>query len=134
MRTLAVVPLLVLAACSQHPPVGEALALCTQSLKAAAKNPSSARIPSPTTSFSREGMEFIFSWDHGDGLAFQNGFGAMIDSQADCYVSPDGRKVTFLQIDGKSFVSPPVKKEMRATPAPDDEAAKAARAAEAAGT
>ena len=83
----------VLAACTQPSPEQRAEALCSEALKKAAKNPSSVEIPSVKAKawggFKPNG-QYLVRWEHGDGLRLQNGFGAMMDATAICWVDPDG--------------------------------------------
>lgn len=71
---------------------------CREMLRNAAKNPSSAEIPGPDVTKKHENYR-SFSWTHGKGLRFMNGFGAMIDSAATCETSLDGTHVKNLLID-----------------------------------
>lgn len=79
----------------------QAFASCSEMLKDAAKNPSSARIPTGAKKGTRD-RGITLWWGRGSGLAFMNGFGAMIDSSAMCSTSPDGSKVQELVIDGSA--------------------------------
>lgn len=119
----------------------QAFASCSVKLKDAAKNPSSARIPEATKRGKRE-RGLTLWWDRGSGLAFMNGFGALIDSSSMCSTSPDGTKVQELVIDGSAVFQDAIARSnsrmasvgTAAAPVGDaaDEAAAAAAAAEAA--
>ncbi len=82
----------MLAGCKQSPEQ-RAEALCYEALKRAAKNPTSAEIPRPKVKpwdpAKSEG-HYLVRWDHGDGLRLQNGFGAMLDATAVCWVDEGG--------------------------------------------
>ncbi|HHA2936791.1 hypothetical protein [Stenotrophomonas maltophilia] len=79
---------------------------CSESLRDAAKNPSSARIP-PATEREVTGRGIELWWSKGSGLAFMNGFGAMLDSSSMCITSTDGTMVRELIIDGATVYQHP---------------------------
>ncbi|WP_313274760.1 hypothetical protein [Stenotrophomonas sp.] len=84
----------------------QAFASCSAKLKDAAKNPSSARIP-PATEREVSGRGIELWWSKGSGLAFMNGFGAMLDSSSMCITSTDGTMVRELIIDGATVYQHP---------------------------
>lgn len=78
----------------------DAMKSCSDFLKAAAKNPSSAEIPMPNqhkVSNSAQQLE----WTHGGGLRFMNNMGAKLDTAAVCTTDASGIIVERLSIDGK---------------------------------
>ncbi len=83
----------LLVSCGGVPPeqlaYREASKNCRQWIKESAKNPSSAKIPEPS-SVHRAGDQIEVLWGHGDGLTLMNGFGANVDTTARCVMSLDG--------------------------------------------
>lgn len=82
----------LLVGCKQSPEQ-RAEALCFEALKRAVKNPTSAEIPTPKVSEWKSGgsyPHYLVRWDHGAGLRLQNGFGAMLDATAICWVDERG--------------------------------------------
>lgn len=79
--------MLLLGACAQSDRVDRAEELnfgtCEAVVKKLAKKSSSAKIPRVKPIKKRAGR-IQYSWKHGSGLAFQNGFSAMIDVSAEC--------------------------------------------------
>jgi hypothetical protein len=78
---------------------------CAAVLKALAKNPSSARIPRARAIDIGDG-HVQYDWRHGDGLALQNGFGAMIDTTASCVLNNGALWILVLN-DDRRYVSGP---------------------------
>ena len=71
-------------------PQDKVLIACQEAVKVAAKNPSSAEIPyAKVIRIAGEGVkgDYVVNWRRGDGLRLQNGFGAMVDSTAQCFTS-----------------------------------------------
>lgn len=75
---------------------------CKLVMKKFAKNPSGAVVAyvRPTGS----GRNFRFDWGHGDGLAFQNGFGALIDQRGHCHIADGSLQTASLNGQGLSGV------------------------------
>jgi len=75
-----------------------AFRVCAEALKLTAKNPSTAKVPrvNPTA---RSQTKHRYDWNHGDGLAFTNGFGAAVDQTASCMT--EGGHISLLSINGK---------------------------------
>lgn len=79
-----------------------AFGACEKAIKSAAKNPSSAVIPSRPNLADSGG--FMFAWKKGDGLLLQNAYGAKLDTTATCIVNDDKQTVMALVIDGKKLI------------------------------
>lgn len=74
---------------------------CSDFLKAAAKNPSSAEIPIPNQHQVTNSAQQL-EWVHGGGLRFMNNMGAKLDTAAVCTTDASGILVERLSIDGKT--------------------------------
>lgn len=87
-------------ACAEKAPEPPNLAFeaCSEVLRNAAKNPTSAEIPVPETIVSE--TEIRLEWGHGDGLRFMNNMGAMLDTTATCLAEADGTTLKWVSIDG----------------------------------
>ena len=109
MHRILFTALAALAVFGCSPKVDQAEALdfgtCHAVAIALAKNPSSAQIPHVRPWTDGKGR-VEYSWRHGDGLAFANGFGALIDTRLSC-VLQDGVLHTVLidgtQVHGERF-------------------------------
>ncbi|XAI95385.1 hypothetical protein [Leptolyngbya phage Lsp-JY19] len=107
MKKLHVVAMCcALAACSsgtQSPKPDEAtlaFEACKLVMAKFAKNPSGAVVRHVRPSGS--GRNFRFDWGHGDGLAFQNGFGALVDQRGHCHIADGGLQTASLNGQGLS--------------------------------
>lgn len=76
--------------------------MCRKAIALVGKNPSSARVP-PVKNRGYEDA-YRFEWERGDGLAFQNGFGAMIDATGKCTVNGRTKQVVALFVNERSFL------------------------------
>lgn len=83
----------------------EASRNCQQWIKESVKNPSSAKIPDPT-SVGQVNGQIVVQWTHGDGLTLMNGFGANIDANARCTMSLDGHFLKELMINDEVIRRP----------------------------
>lgn len=90
--------MLLLSACDLLPKTNEQLAFaaCQKMVALEAKNPSSAVVPK--VKGERHKAMWQFKWKHGDGLRFQNAYGAMIDQTAECHAI--GENVVQLNVGG----------------------------------
>lgn len=101
-RPHLVLPLIfifTLSACSRVDEEQLAFEACKRVMLGFAKNPSAslvARVPADTS----DGASFLFRWQRGSGLAFQNGYGALIEQTGHCYISR--RRLSNATFDGKS--------------------------------
>lgn len=98
---LVLAAMMFVAGCTSREDRAQELAFssCAAKLKDVAKNPSSARIPA-ASSLSVQDRGLRLEWNHGSGLAFTNGFGALLDTTATCSTSSDGVRVRELIVDG----------------------------------
>lgn len=87
------------AACSRVDEERLAFEACKRVMLGFAKHPSAsqvAQVPADTS----DGASFLFRWQRGSGLAFQNGYGALIEQTGHCYISR--RTLSNATFDGKS--------------------------------
>lgn len=111
-KWVAVVLLAALVGCAWKSPTLEQLAMqtCSEVLRMAAKNPTSAEIPAPEAVVSETGI--LLEWGHGAGLRFMNNMGAMLDTHATCALEVDGVTLKWVSVDGERvFESPEVRAE-----------------------
>jgi len=77
--------------------------VCEAEIRSATKNPSKAKIPYVSPVKSTDAImkdSHLYIWKRGEGLEFQNGFGAMMDHSAECGILSGA--IYSLQIDGES--------------------------------
>lgn len=87
---------------SKHPGMTEAYDRCEQAVRLTAKNPTTAKIPNVRIDGRYRSYGYDFEWPIGTGLQMQNGFGAMIDTQATCGYNTATKSVVYLVIDDKT--------------------------------
>lgn len=101
LLALAAAVTLALSACNPVSPQRQkAIDTCTERMKSAAKNPSSAEIPKPDQQIETESGQRL-TWNHGGGLRFMNNMGTKLDSSAVCVTSASGIVLEKLLIDGQ---------------------------------